>query len=303
RYYERVGQDRSCRADEIRETNHQRRLEGWVKVVLGKAQLLAHHYTGPSRGVGGDMSDNALEQLPGKALGAVDSLDLLALPTGPSANFFPLSFNFALIELELGAGGDECCQAHRDGAAQHLRDAGHHHYSRRGKGARDSGSHCEGCDQTVVETEHQVPHPFAAGRMDLLRVMVVFASANRNCHSNPSLGACRSTARWNGFLIDARDRLNSAHVSAPAATSIDPAAQVEKTFHNLARFRAGGFLSQIRVQEREPGGLAQKTADAAIEVNEVAHPMRPGHVAGFAEVFKIEKPHPELPSGSICYDH
>ncbi len=130
------------------------------------------------------MAHDAVEQLAAEALAAVDRADLVAFALGPSLDLVALALDLAVVELDLGARRDKGRQAHRDRTAEHLGEPGHHHDLARGKCAGYAGSHRERGDQSVVEPEHQVAQAGAAGRVDLLRVVIVLASANREGHSS-----------------------------------------------------------------------------------------------------------------------
>src|SRR6185437_8757718 len=120
--------------------------------------------------------------LTAEAFGTVDGANLLAFALGPSANLVTLALDFAVVELDLRARRDERRQAHRDRAAEHLGKAGHHHDIARGERAGYAGGDRERSDQAVVEPQHQVAQAGAAGRVDLLSMVIVLASANREGH-------------------------------------------------------------------------------------------------------------------------
>src|SRR4029077_8794776 len=130
------------------------------------------------------MAHDAVEQLAVEALAAVDRADLIAFTLGPSLDLVALALDLTVVELDLGARRDKGRQAHRDRTAKHLGEPGHHHDLARGKCAGYARGHREGSDQSVVEPEHQVAQAGAAGRVDLLGVVIVLASVNRESHSS-----------------------------------------------------------------------------------------------------------------------
>src|SRR5258707_741372 len=72
-----------------------------VERFFVETQLLAHHHVAPSIRVRRDVRDDLVEQRPGESLAAIDAADLFALTVGPSADFVALTFDLALIELDL----------------------------------------------------------------------------------------------------------------------------------------------------------------------------------------------------------
>src|SRR5579885_569036 len=48
---------------------------------------------------------------------------------------------------------------------------------------------------------------------------------------------------------------------------------------------------QIRIEKRQPRRAAQKASDTAIEVDEVAHPIRPSEPPDTPEILQVQEPH------------
>src|ERR1700674_5708196 len=210
------------------------------------------------------MRDNLLEQRAGEALLAVDRANLLALARGPALDLIPFAFDLALVELDLRAGRNERRQAHRDRTAERLGDSRHDNYSRGVERARHSRGHGERCDHPVVEAEHQVADTRAAGGVNLLGMMIVLALANCDRHLTSSGGpgsrgaAARILPGAPGFPF-----------AILASLSLQ---QPRYDLPGLAALRPG---SQIVIQETQPRAAAEKAANTAVELHEVAFAPMP----------------------------
>ena len=96
------------------------------------------------------------------------------------------------------------------------------------------------------------------------------------------------------------DAFRPGHLDPFAA--IDCLARGEDLADHPAHNGAIRTLTQIRVQEIKAGGATEKSADAAIEMNQIHDPAIPGYIGGGAKIFEVNEIDVEA-AGTVVLDH